>query len=180
MTNWFEVVGTWLASPAAPAWVQAIGSVLAIFASVGLVLWQHSLERARDEERAVGEREQRRLQMEAMLDAADMKMDFLLEAMATENPVNILLAHARREFRTLRLLGTRFDALALNDKFASAAWMSFLNALEQADDVIQFEEASVGFEPDECRAILRTHVQLLKQGVAHVKNMVRGRAGQNA
>lgn len=172
--NPYEVIGDWLASPSAPAWVQAVGSVIAIVASVALVVWQHHLQRSRESERDVEQRRQRLLQLEALVDAAVMKFDFIYEIVDHE-PVELLLPHARRELRSLHRLAVRFDTATLADKFTGAAWLSFTNSLEQAEEALTFEIEVLVASPDESRALLKTQVELLKLGTRHVKNMIHKR-----
>lgn len=48
LPGWSYITET-LCKPDGPAWVQAIGSIVAIFAAVGVAYWQGKIARARDE-----------------------------------------------------------------------------------------------------------------------------------
>lgn len=133
----------------AAAWVQAIGSILAIMSAVGLMLWQHHLERQTNE-RAAKLLKSQRIQAigalaKAMLEQLDLLRDvFKRHSKHDMSPTELVVDDKIADLEALWRLASQMNVGDIEDAEFWRSWARFIAAVE-----IALERLSYWKSPDE-------------------------------
>lgn len=181
----FEQIGDALTSEWLPAWVQAVGSILAVLAAGALLIVQHELEHRASMEAERRDAEKRWRSLEHWLAALGLQVEGTLNTFSEELAPKT--SGAWRGVCYSRLLGLknfqgfaeRFDIASMSDFTVWLGWGLLLRDLQFALDSLQAQiewaktlndhGVPVGDRRDDVSAVLfqlRESVAILKEAVS--------------
>jgi hypothetical protein len=141
------------------AWVQAVGSILAIAFAGVLIIVQHRLERQRATEDAKAAHSQRVNALIAFIKATADQAHSIKRTIRgrqfTKNvEISALMSHAHRAVSSFRELTARFDVAAIDDPDVWSNWANFVAELYRSEaycpkyeaQAIEAEKAEMGLQ----------------------------------
>lgn len=174
-------IGEWAKKADAPAWVQAIGSICAIFSAIAIASWQSFVERGRRrrEEIAVKANAQKvrriRVQMAVTASAHVRYVSESLKQRLKDQKTDEDLKVIQHNLQSLREYCERVPIWSLENSAIAGSWGGILHAVVDAESKLAYKsseiEAALGGIVSLCRRFKKNYSnsldELMVQGADH-------------